>query len=72
MPLARSRIILNSESLKSTGSAVPHFMSVKVRWLTKYASERNGVSPNSGRVRAAVSSGMFWVARVWRPGPNTS
>jgi hypothetical protein len=37
---------------------------VKTLWLTKYTSERNGVSPNSGVVTMAVSNGMFWVARV--------
>ena len=30
---------------------------------------RNAVN---GAVSTAVSNGMFWVVRVWRPGPNTS
>ena len=68
MPLARSRIILNSASRKRIGSAVPHFWSVKTRLLTKKTSARKGVSPKSGVVISAVRSGMFCVLERVPPG----
>ena len=72
MPLERSRIILNSESRNRMGSAVPHLRSVKVRWLTKKTSERNGVSPKSGVVIARGQEGDVLGGQGVAPGPKTS
>ena len=59
----------NSESLKATGSRVPHFKLVKTFKFTKYTSALSGLFIPQGKLAIFVSSGMLAVFKVWRPGP---
>ncbi len=71
-PNARSRTIPNSASRTMTGFAVPHFMSVNCRVVTKYTSALNGESKPYFQPLRVDRIGMFWVWRVYVPGVNTS
>ncbi len=62
----------SSWSRKGTGSLVPHLRSRKVLVETKTTAAWNGDLPPNGMPNRLASSGMFWVASVWRPGPKVS
>src|SRR5688500_2014880 len=72
LPKARKRTIASSWSRYTTGSLVPHLRSVKVLVETNTTAAWNGLLPPQGMPISLVSSGRFWVARVWRPGPKVS
>jgi hypothetical protein len=67
-PNARSRTMPNSGSRTMTGFGVPHLRSVNWRVLTKYTSALKGEWKPYFQPLRVVSTGMFWVCRVYVPG----
>ena len=64
IPKALRRISPSSESLKATGSRVPHFKLVNTFKLIKYISARSGLVPPQGRLAIFVKIGILAVFRV--------
>ena len=63
-PWARSRMSPSCESLKATGSLVPHLRLAKTFMLVRYTSARSGLVMAQGRARIFVRTGILAVFRV--------